>query len=281
MLSIIYGLLSAFTWGAGDFTGGLAARKVGAAPAVFYASIVGLLSVFIAALVSNEALPSLQSWLYAMLAGFFGVIGLTFLYYAMAQGTMSVAAPVSAVLAATLPVLIGLITEGLPEFLTLIGFGFALFAMWMVSQSENGVKDILSHLSDLKLPLLAGIGFGLYFIVMHQATSDGALFWTMVASRIASVLFLFFYMLVKKISFRITDLSSFPVIGLNGVLDLTGNGFFILAGQAGRLDVASVLSSLYPGSTVLLAWVFLKERLTRNQWIGVLSALIAIVLMTI
>jgi len=281
LLSIIYGLLSAFTWGAGDFTGGLAARKVGAAPAVFYASIVGLLSVFIAALVSNEALPSLQSWLYAMLAGFFGVIGLTFLYYAMAQGTMSVAAPVSAVLAATLPVLIGLITEGLPEFLTLIGFGFALFAMWMVSQSENGVKDILSHLSDLKLPLLAGIGFGLYFIVMHQATSDGALFWTMVASRIASVLFLFFYMLVKKISFRITDLSSFPVIGLNGVLDLTGNGFFILAGQAGRLDVASVLSSLYPGSTVLLAWVFLKERLTRNQWIGVLSALIAIVLMTI
>lgn len=281
MLSIIYGLLSAFTWGAGDFTGGLAARKVGAAPAVFYASIVGLLAVFIAALVSNEALPSLQSWLYAMLAGFFGVIGLTFLYYAMAQGTMSVAAPVSAVLAATLPVLIGLITEGLPEFLTLLGFGFALFAMWMVSQSENGVKDILSHLSDLKLPLLAGIGFGLYFIVMHQATSDGALFWTMVASRIASVLFLFFYMLVKKISFRITDLSSFPVIGLNGVLDLTGNGFFILAGQAGRLDVASVLSSLYPGSTVLLAWVFLKERLTRNQWIGVLSALIAIVLMTI
>lgn len=281
MLSIIYGLLSAFTWGAGDFTGGVAARKVGAAPAVFYASIVGLLAVFIAALVSNEALPSLQSWLYAMLAGFFGVIGLTFLYYAMAQGTMSVAAPVSAVLAATLPVLIGLITEGLPEFLTLLGFGFALFAMWMVSQSENGVKDILSHLSDLKLPLLAGIGFGLYFIVMHQATSDGALFWTMVASRIASVLFLFFYMLVKKISFRITDLSSFPVIGLNGVLDLTGNGFFILAGQAGRLDVASVLSSLYPGSTVLLAWVFLKERLTRNQWIGVLSALIAIVLMTI
>lgn len=281
MLSIIYGLLSAFTWGAGDFTGGLAARKVGAVQAVFYASIVGFIAVLIAAFVSGESLPSFQSWLYAMLAGFFGVIGLTFLYYAMAQGTMSVAAPVSAVLAATLPVLIGLITEGLPEFLTLIGFGFALFAMWMVSQSDNGVKDIFSHLSDLKLPLLAGIGFGLYFIVMHQATSGGALFWTMVASRIASVLFLFFYMLVKKISFRITDVSSFPVIGLNGVLDLTGNGFFILAGQAGRLDVASVLSSLYPGSTVLLAWVFLKERLTRNQWIGVLSALIAIVLMTI
>ncbi|HCR71662.1 MAG TPA: EamA family transporter [Anaerolineae bacterium] len=281
MLSIIYGLLSAFTWGAGDFTGGLAARKVGAVQAVFYASIVGLIAVSIVAFISNESLPSLQSWVYAMIAGIFGMAGLTFLYFAMANGTMSIAAPVSAVLAATLPVLIGIITEGLPEFLTLIGFGFALFAMWMVSQSENGVKDIFSHLSDLKLPLLAGIGFGLYFIVMHEATSDGALFWTMVASRVTSVLFLFIYMLIKKISFRINDTSSFPVIGLNGILDLTGNGFFILAGQAGRLDVASVLSSLYPGSTVLLAWIFLKERLTRNQWVGVISALIAIILMTI
>lgn len=281
MLSIIYGLLSAFTWGAGDFTGGLAARKVGAVQAVFYASIVGLIAVLIVAFISNESLPSLRSWVYAMIAGLFGMAGLTFLYFAMANGTMSIAAPVSAVLAATLPVLIGITTEGLPEFLTLIGFGFAIFAMWMVSQSENGVKDIFSHLSDLKLPLLAGIGFGLYFIFMHEATSDGALFWTMVASRVASVLFLFLYMLVKKISFRINGTSSFPVIGLNGILDLTGNGFFILAAQTGRLDVASVLSSLYPGSTVLLAWIFLKERLTRNQWVGVISALIAIVLMTL
>lgn len=281
MLSIIYGLLSAFTWGAGDFTGGLAARKVGAVQAVFYASVVGLIAVLITAFISNESLPSLQSWLYAMIAGLFGMLGLIFLYIAMANGTMSIAAPVSAVLAATLPVLIGIVTEGLPEFLTLIGFGFALFAMWMVSQNEKGTTDIFSHLADLKLPLLAGIGFGLYFIIMHKATNDGALFWTMVASRITSVLFLFIYMLVKKISFRINDTSSFPVIGLNGILDLTGNGFFILAGQAGRLDVASVLSSLYPGSTVLLAWIFLKESLTRNQWVGVISALIAIVLMTV
>ncbi|MEY2817239.1 MAG: hypothetical protein RL275_702 [Chloroflexota bacterium] len=281
MLSIVFGLLSAISWGAGDFTGGLAARKVGAVRAVFYASVIGLIAVTISAWAANEAVPSLRVWLIAMLAGIFGSTGLILLYAAMANGTMSIAAPVSALLAAALPVLVGTLTEGLPETLTLIGFGFALFAVWMVSQSEGGVKDILSHLADLKLPLLAGLGFGGYFIVMHRATDEGALLWAMTGSRSSSVLLIFIYMLVTRTSFRVDDRSSFPVIGVNGVLDLTGNAFFILAAQAGRLDVASVLSSLYPGSTVMLAWIFLHERLSRTQWIGILSALIAIVLMTL
>jgi len=281
LLSIIFGLASALSWGAGDFTGGLAARKVGAVRAVFYASVVGLVAVTASAWVTGEAIPPIRVWLIAMLAGVFGSTGLILLYAAMANGTMSIAAPVSALLAAALPVLVGTLTEGLPEPLTLIGFGFALFAVWMVSQSEGGVKDILSHLVDLKLPLLAGIGFGGYFVIMHRATDEGALLWAMTGSRTSSVLLIFVYMLVTRTSFRIDDRSSFPVIGFNGILDLTGNAFFILAAQAGRLDVASVLSSLYPGSTVMLAWIFLHERLTRNQWIGIAAALIAIVLMTL
>lgn len=281
MLSIIFGLLSAISWGAGDFTGGLAARKVGAVRAVFYASVVGLITVGVSAWVMGEAVPPLRIWLIAMLAGIFGSTGLILLYAAMANGTMSIAAPVSALLAAALPVLVGTLTEGLPETLTLIGFGFALLAVWMVSQSEGGVKDILSHLADLKLPLLAGLGFGGYFVIMHRATDEGALLWAMTGSRTSSVLMIFIYMLITRASFRIEDRSSYPVIGVNGILDLTGNAFFILAAQAGRLDVASVLSSLYPGATVILAWIFLKERLNRNQWIGVACALIAIVLMTL
>lgn len=281
MLSIVFGLLSALTWGAGDFTGGLGTRKVGAVRTVFYASVVGLIAVLVTALVSGESFPEVPSIIFALLAGLFGCVGLLLLYAAMAKGLMSIAAPVSALLAAALPVLVGSLTEGLPEIMTLIGFGFALFAVWMVSQSEGGVQDLLSHLSDLKLPLLAGMGFGFYFVLMHNATNNGHIFWPMVASRTASVLLLLVYMFITRTSFRITDTSALPVIGLNGVLDLTGNGFFILAAQAGRLDVASVLSALYPGSTVMLAWIFLHERLTRNQWVGIAAALIAIVLMTL
>lgn len=281
MLSIIYGLLSALTWGAGDFTGGLAARSIGAVRAVFYASIIGLITISVLAISGDEPLPNLRNILFAFTAGLFGTTGLILLYAAMSKGMMSIAAPVSALLAALLPVIIGIIMQGLPDVFVLMGFGFALLAVWMISQSQSGFVNIFSHLSDLKLPLLAGIGFGFYFILMHQATRDGTLLWTMVVSRVASVSSLLIYMLLTKTSFRVENMSVLPIVFLNGILDLAGNGFFILAAQAGRLDVASVLSSLYPGSTVLLAWIFLKERLTRNQWIGVIAALIAIILMTI
>ena len=151
----------------------------------------------------------------------------------------------------------------------------------MISQGEGGVTDIFTHLSDLKLPLLAGIGFGSYFVFMHEATRTGAVIWPMAASRGGGLILITTYMLITRNSWKVEDSSVWPVIALNGVLDISGNIFFILSSQIGRLDVAAVLSSLFPGSTVMLARIFLKERLTRNQWIGIGSALIAIVLMTI
>ncbi len=283
MLSIIYGLFAAIGWGAGDFTGGLASRKAGAYRTVLYGEIVGIFFLFLVIMFVGESIPDRRSWMLAMLAGAFGTVGLMFLYHAMTLGLMSIATPVSALLAATLPVLIGLFREGFPGIETIIGFGFALFAVWMISQSAGGVMDTLrvSHLSSLKLPLLAGIGFGFYFVLMGEATSTGATIWPMVASRSGGMILIVTYMLVTRSSWKVEDKSAWPMITLNGILDISGNLFFILASQAGRLDVAAVLSSLFPGATVVLAWIFLKERLTLSQWLGIGSALIAIVLMTI
>jgi drug/metabolite transporter (DMT)-like permease len=280
LLSIIFGLASALSWGAGDFTGGLASRKVGATRAVFYAGLIGLAAILVTAILMNESVPDTRTWIIAALAGILGSLGLILLYHAMAVGLMSIAAPVSALLAAALPVVVGILREGFPGWLTFIGFGFALFAVWMISQGEDGVTDILAHLADLKLPLLAGIGFGFYFVLMHEATNTGSTYWPMVSSRSGGNLLILAYLLISRTSWRIAP-AAIPIIILNGILDLSGNFFFVLAGQAGRLDVAAVLSSLFPGATVLLAWVFLKERLARGQWIGIAAALIAIVLMTI
>lgn len=279
MLSILFGLGAALSWGAGDFTGGLAARREGAYRSVFYAEVIGTAFLLVSVALVGEPIPDMKIWGLSMLAGAFGSIGLLLLYHSMSIGLMSIAAPVSALLAAALPVAVGVFTEGLPEPLTFIGFGFALLAVWMVSQGQGGVADILSHLTDLKLPLLAGIGFGCYFVIMHEATSTGATVWPMVASRTGGMLLIAAYLLISRASWRI-DPASLPIISVNGILDIGGNFFFILAGQAGRLDVSAVLSSLFPGATVVLAWIFLKERLTHNQWIGILSALIALILMS-
>jgi drug/metabolite transporter (DMT)-like permease len=279
LLSIVYGLAAAIGWGAGDFTGGMAARKTGAYRVVFYGEISGIILLVSVTLLFKESFPGASVMLTALLAGAFGTAGLLLLYHSMTLGLMSIAAPVSALLAAALPVLIGAFKEGVPAFLTYIGFGFALFAVWMISQGEDGVRDILAHIADLKLPLLAGVGFGLYFVFMHEATRTATL-WPMVASRSGGIILMALAMTVRRDSWTV-DKTAWPLIALNGVLDVCGNGFFVLAGQAGRLDVASVLSSLYPGGTVMLAWIFLKERLSQNQWIGIFSALAAIVLLTI
>ena len=281
MLSIFLGLLAALGWGAGDFTGGIASRKTGAYRTVLYGEVIGIFVLFFVIAIFSEPIPDLRSWMFAMLAGALGKLGLVLLYHAMTLGLMSIATPVSALLAAALPVVVGIFREGLPAWTTFIGFGFALFAVWMISQGEEGVTDILAHLADLKLPLIAGIGFGSYFIFMHEATSTGSTIWPMVASRSGGLILITVYMLVTRSSWKVEDASAWPIITLNGILDISGNVFFILAGQMGRLDVAAVLSSLFPGATVILAWIFLKERLSHNQWIGIAAALTAIVLMTI
>ena len=281
MLSIFYGILSALTWGAGDFAGGLATRKLGAYRAVFYADFLGLLAILLVIVFLPEEIPPISSLLIAGLAGMLGSVGLLVLYYSMAKGQMSIAAPVSALFAAALPVLVSALTVGLPTYTQFIGFAFALTAVWLISQGDTIHRFHLEHLSDLRLPLLAGLGFGSYFILMHYATEGiSSTFWPMIASRAAGTLMLLVFVLRQRQSFVIQR-DAWGVIFANAILDVSGNFFYLLALRAGRLDISAVLSSLYPGATVILAWIFLKERIARPQWAGILIALAAIALFSV
>ncbi|HEX8992983.1 MAG TPA: GRP family sugar transporter [Anaerolineales bacterium] len=279
MIAIAFGLISAAAWGAADFTGGIASRRTGAYQAVFYGEAAGLVVILVVALTASQSIPALSVWLLAMAAGAVGTSGLLLLYHSMTKGLMSIATPVSALLAALIPVLVGSILENPPGLLVILGFVFALGSVWLISQGQDGVKDVLAHIADLRLPLLAGIGFGIFFVLMHSATRH-ATYWPMVASRTGGMLLLVLYMALSRQPW-IPAKSAYGMILMNGLLDVGGNLFYVLAGQLGRLDVAAVLSSLYPGSTLLLAWIFLKERLSRTQWTGVFAALVAIVLLTL
>jgi drug/metabolite transporter (DMT)-like permease len=197
------------------------------------------------------------------------------LYSALASGQMSIAAPVSALVAATLPVLVGGFSEGLPDWGTLIGFGLALTAVWLIS----GGIGLEFQFEKLRLPILAGLCFGAFFIFIHQGSSLSIL-WPLVATRITSITSLLSFSITTRQPWIPTRDSWLPII-MSSLLDSAGNVFYALSARMGRMDVAAVLGSLYPGSTVLLAWFILKERVSPLQMIGILVALVAIVLITL
>lgn len=273
---IAFGLLSAATWGAGDFSGGLASKRANVYSVVINSQWLGGILLLGLAFVTGEGVPPLTDWLWGAAAGAAGAVGLLALYRGLASGRMGLVAPLSAVLAAALPVVVGSITQGLPDVIQFLGFGFALAGVWLLSRPEGALSF---RLNDLMLPVVAGLGFGLFFVLMDRA-NDHAVFWPIVAARSSSITLLSTAALATGQPTSVPR-AHWPLTALAGLLDAGGNAFFTLAAQAGRLDVASVLSSLYPASTVALAWVVLKERLTHPQWLGVAVALAAIVLIAL
>ena len=279
MLSVSFGLLSAMFWGAGDFWGGVVSRKIGAIRAVFYAEIVGLIILFAGVAISGETFPTGNRFWVAFAAGAVGTFGLVILYHAMTIGLMSIATPVSALLAAALPVVVGIFLDGLPGILAMVGFLAAFAAVWFISQ-DSADKASLQKISDLALPLFSGLCFGLYFVLIHAASSENVI-WPMVAGRSGGLAVVLGFMVATRTGIRAKGQLPWGLIIANTSLDLLGNGFYILAGQIGRMDIAAVLGSMYPGATVLLAWYVLKEKLNGLQWVGIACALAAIVLLTI
>jgi uncharacterized membrane protein len=274
-MPILLGLLSALTWGAGDFNGGLAVKHSNPYGVIAVAHTVSLLLLLAIVPIIGEPIPPLHDWLWGAASGLAGGIGLLLLYRALAEGRMSVAAPVSAVVAASLPVLVGLLQDGLPGLWVLVGFALALAAVWLVSGGEG----LIIRFDDLRQPIVAGIAFGAFFIFIERA-SQTALIWPLIAVRIVSVSTMLGYALLTRQDWIPKRESLVPVL-LSSVLDTLGNAFYALSARYGRLDVAAVLGALYPGATVLLAWVFLKENISRIQTIGILLALAAIVMLTL
>jgi drug/metabolite transporter (DMT)-like permease len=271
--SIIYGLASAASWGAGDFSGGYAAKRTTVYSVIVISQMVGGILLLALALILNEPLPSPMNLVIGGIAGMSGALGLIALYSGLATRKMGIVAPVAALVSAILPVAFGIFNEGLPLPQQLLGFIFAFIAVWFLSRGEDNTPLTLQ---DLKLPLAAGLSFAIFFILIDQVSSASIL-WPLVSARVASVTLIFVIALVGHKAIRPSS-NQLLIIALVGILDSGGNVFYALATRVGRLDISAVLASLYPAVTVLLAWIILKERLSRRGWLGVATALIALVL---
>lgn len=270
LLTLLFGLASSLCWGSGDFFGGLASRRARSTGVVFVSYLIGMLLLSSLALAGKEALPSPSDIFWGALAGLVGVIGLTLFYRALAIGHMGIIAPVSAVLTAALPVLFSAITETLPGLLQVGGFLLALVAIVLIARPERTRE----RPKGLGLAMLAGCGFGCFFICISRV-QPGETFWPLAIARLVSVLSLFVLALLRRESVLPGKSVGWLVV-LAGVLDAAGNAFFVEAVHHGRLDIASILASLYPAATVVLAALVLRERITIIQALGVLLALLAI-----
>ena len=278
-MAVVLALASAVVYGAADFLGGLASRRTSVFGVVALSQVVGLV-----------ALLALLPWLggpvegadlaWGAASGLAGAGGLVVFFRALARGVMSVIAPVTAVTAAAVPVLVGLLYGNTIRGWAAVGIGLALMAVVLVS-AEGGLSALRSARPAALAPaLVAGSLFGLFFVLLDRTSTDSGLT-PLVAARIASVALVVVLALAGRQSLRVTR-PALPLVALSGLGDMSANALFLLATQAdGQLAITGVLASLYPVTTVVLAQLVLRERLVGAQVAGLLSAVGAVVLITL
>jgi drug/metabolite transporter (DMT)-like permease len=263
--------VAALSWGAGDFGGGIAARRGPLLGIVIATQLVGAGLTLVVAVTRAEAVPPAWEIGWALIAGVFGGVGIMSLYHGLATGRMGVVAPISGVLAAAIPVALGIVLQGVPGPARVIGMILALVAVMLVSRAGGGGSR-----RDVGLGTLAGFGIAVFNIGVSRF-SAGQVFAPLTIVRASEGILFVLIVLLGRRTWRLSR-PILPLVILVGALDMGGNAFYILATQAGRLDVATILSSLYPVTTVILATLILRERIAGSQLAGVLLAIAAIVL---
>jgi drug/metabolite transporter (DMT)-like permease len=277
-MAAVLALLSSLLWGSADFLGGTVSRRRKAALVVGTSQAAGLLAIAVVA-VAAGALDDDAGYLpWAVLSGVAGVVGLVSFYAALAAGTMGVVSPIAA-LGVVVPVLAGLGRGERPAALQLVGIAVAIAGVVLASGPElsgrAGARPVL-------LAAVAAVGFGVALLAIAEGSSHSTLM-TLVSMRVTSVTLLTGALLValargtRRSEFALTP-RDVGLVAMVGIGDVAANLSFGLASRRDDVSVVSVLGSLYPVVTVLLARGLHGERLGRMQTAGVAGALTGVVL---
>ncbi len=263
LLGALFALTSAVIWGSGDFSGGMAARRNHPVQVLTLASASGLLGLAVLAVMRGEGFPSATGIAWAAAAGAAGALGIASLYRGLAIGNAAIVAPTAAVIGAFVPVLFDAVATGLPGLSQQLGFLLGLVGIWLVTQTSSTDQG---RRVGIGAAVLAGIGFGAFFVLIAQV-ENGIFFTPLVIAKGMSLLLALLLLAARRFSFPTPTAN--PLALLAGILDAGGNVFYLIAREYTRMDVAAVLSSMYPATTVILAALLLHERITRAQGIGV------------
>lgn len=278
----VLALGAAVLYGSADFCGGLTARRANTIATVVISQFVGLVLLLAALPVLPAAVVSPRDWLWGICAGLSGGGGVALLYRALAVGSMTVVALITAVVAAIIPVLFGFAMGERVGGVTAGGILLALVAIVMVSQQRNASKRERSSAVAGRFPpgvvlaLLAGVIVGIFMLSLARTTSASGM-WPLIAARLTSVTLFALAALLTGKTLRM-DRSAAMTASTGGALDMLANVLMMLAARVGPLSIVITLVSLYPAATVILARFVLGERLSFLQNAGIICALVAVAL---
>ncbi|MGJ9423199.1 EamA family transporter [Aeromicrobium sp. CF3.5] len=275
---IVLSLVSALSYGISDFLGGIFAKRASAWPV----AVVGQSTSAVCALTALALFPgspATPDLVWGLLAGSGGGVGVGFLYRGLSTARMGVVAPISAIGAALLPVAAGLISGERPSLLAFIGIVAAFPAIVLISRVPASEESGTTTASGIGDGALAGLGFGVLFVCLDRVSDGGALT-GLAASQVTSVVTVIAVATAMGAPWLPRDRFAARAVVM-GPLGFTAQGAFLFATQQGLLSVVSVISSLYPASTVLLAALLLREKILAWQAVGLALAATAVTLVAL
>jgi drug/metabolite transporter (DMT)-like permease len=275
VLAVALAFTSSLCWGLADFLGGLQARRRPLVTVLLIAQVAAVALGIAFVLGSGDPFPDLGPAALATGAGVAGCAALAAFYRGLAIGTMSIVAPVSAT-GAAVPVLVGLAEGERPGALQVAGIAIAMLGIVLAAREPGGAEPSRAVRTSLLLAGLAALGFGSFFVLIDRAVEDGGAPWSLLLVRVGEVALLGALALATRPRMPSGLRDATPLL-LIGVLDFSATAFFALATEQGLLSVVSVVGSLYPAVTVVLARVVLAERVARSQELGVVLTLAGVV----
>jgi drug/metabolite transporter (DMT)-like permease len=273
MKSIGLALGASLTWGFADFFGPLKGRTLGALRVLVYVQLGGLATIALVVAIRGEG-PADLGALLAIPAAISGTLGLYAYYRGIAIGAISIVAPIAGI-SAVVPVAVGITSGDRPSAWQWSGIVASLVGVFLAAREPGRSGQVAAGVG---LALLAAIGFGGYFPPMHAA-GNADFWWAALIFRITSTSVILTVVAVRRPSLAVPA-RTVPVLALIGIGDMVGNLLFAAASTSGLVSVTSVLASLYPVVTVVLARLVLKERVARSQEAGIVFTLTGVALIS-
>ncbi|GAB1483266.1 DMT family transporter [Treponema sp.] len=272
-------LLSALFYGVADFSGGHATRKNTVFSIMIFSQSAGALVALIAAPLVSLVAPSAADLGWGFLAGLLGSIGLAALYRGLAEHKAAIVSPVSALVGAILPAAFGIIMGERLSVPAVIGAALCLPAIFLLSYEKGETENLSELRASLLYGLVAGLGFGCFFIAISRTSAESGL-WPLLSARVASISVTGAFVLLTRKRLAIAKADR-PIALFAGAADMAANVFFLVASRSGLIIIVALITSLFPAPTVILARIFHGQRISVPRAVGIVLALAGVALIGI